>query len=361
MFQRRTYRQIYGFFIVSLKSQFRSPSTVFFGLLLPLILILIFGLISDIKQTKLKIGYVNYPQASNVSFRKTLDETGVFEIRTGVYSDLIRELESGRLDSVVNFNGKDNLVQIVTSTSKPQQSAQVKSVIENEFNKLTLGQLGVKPVYEIKTSQVDGSTNRYTDFVLPGLIGFTILFTSVTGISVSFLTLKKSQVIKRLFAAPTQVSGFLIGQSLSRVVFSLLQSIILIGLAMNLFQYSPRHGLVSLGQMLVVILLGLIVFIGVGYVVAGLVQKEDQANPIAQLIILPQIILAGVFFPVESLPDWLQTVAKMLPLYYFNEALRLISLDGLNLWNLEVAYPLLSLLLWMIGVYFTATKVFRVR
>jgi len=72
---------------------------------------------------------------------------------------------------------------------------------------------------------------------------------------------------------------------------------------------------------------------------------------------MPQFLLAGTFFSVDVLPGWLQIIAKLMPLTYFNNALRAIAFDGAGLWT--VRFDLAILLLWGIIGYAAASKLFK--
>ena len=109
--------------------------------------------------------------------------------------------------------------------------------------------------------------------------------------------------------------------------------------------------------MMILSVIALIVFLGFGFVVSGIAKNESAVPPIANLITLPQFLLAGTFFPISNFPDWLQPVSRVLPLTYLNEALRKISFEGASL--LDVRYDILIMLIWGIIVYAIAVKVFK--
>jgi ABC-2 type transport system permease protein len=96
---------------------------------------------------------------------------------------------------------------------------------------------------------------------------------------------------------------------------------------------------------------------GFGFIVSGLAKTESTIPPFANLVTLPQFLLAGTFFPVENFPAWLQPVSRILPLTHLNEAMRNIAFEGDHLYNCgrEIGY----LLIWGIVLYAIAIKVFR--
>jgi len=110
-------------------------------------------------------------------------------------------------------------------------------------------------------------------------------------------------------------------------------------------------------NMLVLSVIGLIVFMGFGFVVSGVAKNESSVPPIANIITLPQFLLSGTFFPIAVFPGWLQPISKALPLTYLNDAMRKVAFEGANLW--EVNHQILILLLWMLIIYTVAVKTFK--
>jgi ABC-2 type transport system permease protein len=109
--------------------------------------------------------------------------------------------------------------------------------------------------------------------------------------------------------------------------------------------------------MLLLTAFGVIVFMGFGFVVSGIATSESTIPPIANVITLPQFLLAGTFVPVDAFPSWLQPVCKIMPLTYLNDAFRKVAFEGLHLWNLGLELGVITL--WGIVTYAVAVKVFR--
>ena len=109
--------------------------------------------------------------------------------------------------------------------------------------------------------------------------------------------------------------------------------------------------------MIIISIIALIVFLGFGFVVSGIAKNENAVPPIANLITLPQFLLAGTFFSISNFPGWLQPVSKAMPLTYLNEALRKISFEGASIF--DVWYDILILIVWGIIIYAIAVKVFK--
>jgi ABC-2 type transport system permease protein len=109
--------------------------------------------------------------------------------------------------------------------------------------------------------------------------------------------------------------------------------------------------------MLLLSFLGLMVFMGFGFIISGLARNDSMIPPFANLVTLPQFLLGGTFFSVEAFPGWLQPVSRALPLTYLNTAMRKVAFEGQSIWM--VRQEIGVLLLWGLIVYFIAVRVFR--
>ena len=96
---------------------------------------------------------------------------------------------------------------------------------------------------------------------------------------------------------------------------------------------------------------------GFGFVVSGLAKTDATIPPIANLITLPQFLLAGTFFSIDNFPKWLQPITKAMPLTYLNDAMRKIAFDGAHLWDVKLDILVLSL--FGLGIYLLASRVFK--
>jgi ABC-2 type transport system permease protein len=109
--------------------------------------------------------------------------------------------------------------------------------------------------------------------------------------------------------------------------------------------------------MLFLSFLGLVVFMGFGFIVSGTAKNEAAIPPFSNLITLPQFLLAGTFFPVENFPRWLQPVCKVLPLTHLNQAMRDVAFEGAHI--SDCMPQILVLLAWGVAAYAVAIRVFK--
>lgn len=170
----------------------------------------------------------------------------------------------------------------------------------------------------------------YVAFMLPGIIGMTLLFSSMMG-GMRILWDKKFGFLKEMMVAPISRVSIVLGNDLSIATISILQGIIiillapLIGVNLNLF-YIPI-------ALLFVLMVGL-TFTSVGIVLSTQIEDIGSFQGIQTFLTLPLFLLSGAFFPITKLPYPIQIIAHFNPLFYGVDGLRgaLIGVSMLPMW-----------------------------
>jgi ABC-2 type transport system permease protein len=364
----RSFKQFWSFFTSSFKSQLRTPAAWIWGFVFPVIFIVLFGFISNNPDITVKLGIVNNDLELTSVFRQQFANvnkmTGrdTYQIVESNRKNLENELQDGTLDAFLEVYDT-NKVKLYTNANRPNNVNVIQTALREIDAELTITKNNIiDRAFVVEQDTINSREVRYLDFVLPGILGYSLLSSAVFGVAYSFLSLRQSNVLKRLFAAPTKSAAFILGQSLSRFIFIFAQTLIQLVLAMLIFDFKVNNGLFGMLQVIFVMALGLFLFLGIGYIVAGIGKTDDTVAPVANLIVFPQFILAGTFFPVENLPsEWLKVIVRVMPLYNFNEALRYLAIDGLFFWNAKVLIEIASLVIWCFVIYFIASKVFKVK
>jgi ABC-2 type transport system permease protein len=194
---------------------------------------------------------------------------------------------------------------------------------------------------------------RYSDFVVPGLIAMTLMQMAIFSVAFVLTQQKDKGILKRLLATPLRSIDFLGSQVLSRLVISIIQMLLLVSVAILVMHFIMRG---SFLLMLCTGILGSLVFLTLGFMIAGLSKTSESVPALANIIVFPMLIFGDVFFPVDSLPAWLKPIAHALPIGYLSKALREIMVYGHGfsyIWR-----DMLGLTVWLIIFFFVARKVF---
>jgi ABC-2 type transport system permease protein len=164
----------------------------------------------------------------------------------------------------------------------------------------------------------------YIQFMYPGILAMTVLMSSLmSGISVVWD--REFGFLKEILVSPLGRGGIILGKAAGGAAVAVLQAFVMLILA-------PILG-VSLSFIMVVELMLLIVIVsislsGLGLLVASRMQSQQGFQVVIQLIIMPLIFLAGVFYPVNNVPVWMEVISKVNPLTYGVDAIRQVFLGS---------------------------------
>ena len=356
----------WALFVASVLMFVRNRAAVFFSLFLPLIIMLIFGVLNFEGTTTIQLGIVD--EAHNAASAKLINGLGAFdylEPTSGSREAQLAELADGNLDFVLVIpSGFDPQLGQVTglvayaSTADPAQAQVGQGLLQQAVGTALFAPAGAPPggafgAPPVSFESVQSRDLGYIDFLVPGIVGMTVMQLGLFGVAFGFVHLKRTGALRRLFATPTSPAYFLGAQVASRLIICVVQVAILLGIGI-------WFGLQMFGDyatLAVIVLLAAIIFLAVGFAIAGWAKNEDQAAPVANLISLPMMFLSGVFFPRDAMPDFLAAITQFMPLTYVNEALRAIVNDGAGL--LSLGPQLLGMGVWVVITFVLAVLMFR--
>lgn len=349
----------------SLKAIFRSPSAVIFSIAFPLIFILVFGFIGGGSRISINIAFDKNTDTVNPIYPAIKGIAGLHVV-TKDDVELKEDLEKGRITAVVKIE-KSGLsspvyqISLVSSEAVNPQNIQVLQSILNAviagINQKTYANVPTIAMISNTVQKIPGRIYRTIDFILPGQLGFSLLSSGVFGVAFLFFNLRQQLVLKRFFATPIKRSYIVMGEALSRVIFQMLTAIIIIGVGHFLFKFTLVHGFETFVSIMVLSFVALLLFMGFGFIVSSIAKNESTIPPFANLITLPQFLLAGTFFSIEAFPSWLQPICKILPLTHFNNAMRSIAFEGASLASCWKELGILGI--WAVVVYTAAFKTFK--
>lgn len=351
----------------SLIALLRSPSAIVFSVLFPLIFILVFGFIGGGGRMTFKVGF--HPQSDTTSLvHMVLRDSIGLNIVHKPLAELEKDLERGKITAILNVTprkstdlqgGETYVIEMKTSgAANVQNVMMLRSIIQSvilRFNEIVYE--GQPTVAVIKSSEIKGREYKTIDFILPGQLGFSLLSAGVFGVAFIFFNLRQSLVLKRFFATPIRKSYIIAGEALSRVIFQMATAVIILTLGHFVFGFTLVNGWVTFLELLFLSFLGLIVFMGFGFIVSGVAKNDAAIAPFTNLITLPQFLLAGTFFPIDNFPKWLQPISRILPLTHLNQAMRDVAFEGAHL--TECLGPLSILFIWGAAAYTVAIFVFK--
>lgn len=192
---------------------------------------------------------------------------------------------------------------------------------------------------EIKTTRLYGSDDlKMLDFFAPIFIAYIGFFLIFLLTSVSFLRERTQGTMERLSASPVTRLELVLGYMLGFGFFSTLQAVVLLLFTVYALQVKFTGNLLSIFVVTFALVLGAV---NLGIFLSTFARNELQAIQFIPIVILPQVLLSGLIWPVQDMPQWLQVIARVMPLTYAVDALTNIMIRGMSLADTWV--PLLFL------------------
>jgi len=345
---------------VMLKIHSRDRQAIFFGLFFPLVFMFIISFASGGDPEPIELGIVN--NANNnmaTDFIASLESTLLFNITIGNEEELREQLIAGDKTVVLvlpdNFqdSGTPADLTVLIDASQVRQAAIVMPVLRTALVDVERQLRNTEPLFDLNVEDVQSRTQSYLDFVVPGLLAFSIMNIAIAGSGFNIVEYRRKGILKRLFVTPIQPRDFIGGLVIARLSICLVQITGLILAAIFLFHVVFVGNLLSL---YLFILVGTVIFLCIGFCLGSLARTQQAIIAIGNLVTFPQMILSGIFFPIEALPDLVQPLAKMLPLSFISNGLREIAINGAGL--LELVPSIIGMGLWAVVVLVLSIRLF---
>ena len=352
----------------SLRSIMRSPSAIVFSFVFPFVFILVFGFIGN-SGGKQSFRVVLEPgsDTTNHLYQALKATEGLRFMQYKDEETMKLEQQKGRIAGklfiVKNSDSSTPYrIRMTSTNSSNDKWPQLKSLVESKINEVSNAYYQNRISYasfdfDYKKDITEIRQYKTIDFILPGQLGFSLLSSGVFGVAFMFFNLRNTLVLKRFFATPISRTFIILGECFSRVIFQMITAIVIIGVGYLFFGFTLINGVQTFLEMLVLSFVGLLLFMGLGFIVSGLATSDSSIPPFANLLTMPQFLLGGTFFSIDAFPRWLQPISRAMPLTHLNEAMRSVAFEGHNLWDVRGEIGIL--LIWTLGVYFVATKVFK--
>lgn len=173
-----------------------------------------------------------------------------------------------------------------------------------------------------------GADYKTLDYLGPVLIPFLAFFFVFLLTDVAFLRERASGTLERVLATPLRRGELVAGYILGLSFFALVQSLVVVLFSIWVLGVRYRG---NIGTIFLVEAAMVLVAVNLGLLVSAFARNEFQAVQFMPIVLLPQVLLSGIFIPIADLPGALQPLAWVLPLTYTNEALRAVMIKGASL------------------------------
>ncbi|MCR8643601.1 ABC transporter permease [Paenibacillus sp. N1-5-1-14] len=281
--------------------------------------------------------------------------------KLGVYNmnnNIIPVLEKGKIDvrpydkitadtiTKDNLDGllqlKDGKIDLTLQNTDPSTSKMLQMKIQQAILLSAQTQMGVDMTSQLQSNidihYVYGDANTsFFDVLSPVLVGFFVFFFVFLISGIGLLRERMTGTLDRLMSTPIRRSEIIMGYLIGYGLFALIQTIIVVIYSINVLD------LVLVGSIWHVILINiLIAFVALtlGILLSTFASSEFQMIQFIPLVVVPQVFFSGLF-PLDNMATWLQSLGKIMPLYYAADALKGIMYKGQGL--SEVSFDILVL------------------
>ncbi|OLD52520.1 MAG: hypothetical protein AUI83_09565, partial [Armatimonadetes bacterium 13_1_40CM_3_65_7] len=282
--------------------------------------------------------------------RRLLDG-GEAKIGILIPPDYARRLKAGRTASV----------EVIVDASEPTSARTVLALAAQVGQRLSTDviverserQTGARPPsgpVDVRTRAWYNPTLQNVNFIVPGVIAIILMFVTTFQAVTVIVRERERGTMEQLVVTPITGLELMLGKVIPLVALGYIQITVTLLLA-SLWFHMPIKG-----SLLLLYVLSLAFFfstLGIGTLISTVSKTFQQAAQLAQLVLLPSILISGFIFPRESLPQALQLIGRLLPLTYFVIVLRGILIKGVGieyLWHQILPLVGLGVLVFVMAI-----------
>jgi len=305
-------KRIYAIFRARNLEFVRDRGSMSWNLILPIALMFGLSFIFGSDRAEYTVGVVQDGEVIDTAQHPFLESRYIQFVAVHDLDDGFRKVSRHQLDLLVRFEGGANYW---VNPDSPK----------GYFVEFVLKQADEAAGGQLERGQIEGEPVRYVDWVLPGILGMNVMFSSLFGVGYVVVRYRKNGFLKRLRATPLRAIEFVIAQVASRLMLILL---------ITSFVYAGTASFLDIRMdgsyllLLLVLFAGAVSMISMGLLVAARVTSEELAGGLLNMVTWPMMMLSGVWFSLEAASDWIRELAAVFPLTHMLSAARAVMLDG---------------------------------
>jgi len=249
---------------------------------------------------------------------------GKIDVGIAIPPDFARRRAEGRPLAQVLVDGSDNAVQ-----SAAAQLAQLP--LDDVRQAMRTPMAGTPPETRIGVVAFYNPERRTAVNIVPGLIGVILTMTMVMFTAIAIVRERERGNMEMLIATPLSSSELMIGKVLPYAAIGLVQTTLVLLLAIWLFQVPVRGSVLDVYLASVLLILA---NLSLGLLISTKAQSQFQSMQMTMFVLLPTILLSGFAFPFAGMPRVAQWLAEILPMTHFLRLVRGVMLRGAGLFEL---------------------------
>ncbi len=329
----------------------REPSAFFWVMFMPAVWMVALGFaFSKPHPETYGVGWL--PPASGTEWTELLNATLKQDQQLHVVASDQQSLETkmlrGEISLIVRPGENKSLVYKFDQANP--EAVRAKKHVDDLLQRAS----GRQDIITSSTESMSAEGGRYVDFLIPGILGLTIMTTSLHGIGMTIVSNRKENLLKRYLVTPLRAYEYIISHLIGRMVILAIEFAVVMLTGALIFRFKV-YG--SYFDFAIFTILGAAAFTSIALLCAARTKSTPMISGLTDLISLPMMMLSGVFFSKNNFPDWLKEVTTFLPLTAVNDGLRKIALEGLPLSHLGFELGVLLVFILVPGIL--STRLFK--
>lgn len=327
----------------------RNRQGLFWSLFFPVLLMVVFGLLGNSGPSRVRLAISGPPGAQTSEIAAYFRRLPLFTVSSMSQSEATSQLRQGHEDASLQIlpNAGPRLqIRLQYNGSNPLNAGQSVAAVSSALAELNMELTHAPSLIHLQTQPLRGAApSSYLDFLLPGILSLMAMQGALFGIGTGLTRWKEKGILRRFRVTPLSPAQFLGSTVLNYLIFNLATSVIVVAFATAVLHASVKLPVISLA---IYLILGIAVFIAMGFAIAGRSKSQEATIPIINLVSFPMMFLSGIFFPVASLPKVLHNIVQLFPLTFLVDAVRGLMSGQYVGFGGHLPIDLLGLVLWLL-------------
>jgi ABC-2 type transport system permease protein len=340
--------------IANIRSFTRDRAALFWTLAFPLIFILMFGAIftGGGSSTRTFAWVDGDGSTASAELRTAFAALEDVELNDTTEADGLAAMRQGDLRAVLvvpagfgealaaagQAPGPPAEITVYTDPTQQNQTADTFRFVDTVLGRVNLEVSGRGPAVVPNVKAVQTESLTFISYLVPSILGMALMQLGVFS-AIPLVADREKLILKRLSATPLRRWQLVGSNVLMRLLIAVVQTGIIVAVGALAFDVQISGNVLLVAALVV---MGSLSFIALGYVIASFARTEDAANGMTSVVQFPLMFLSGTFFPIDSMPEVLKGIARVLPLTYLSDGLRQVMVGGTPFSPLWVCFAVLA-------------------
>ncbi len=363
MIKMTTHNQLSLLILSYFKEMIREPGILFWGIAFPILMSLGLGVAFTRKSDVIrKVAVINQPaqatsqQDASLKIIDFLDKHAVRDTVPGnenlTYRIILPDDKMGNTILLFQQTGWNEAMVLLKRGNLNVVMEEKNGKISYHFDPLNpdaqLTYLRLSKLFGNENTEIIGNNDhvepltlsgtRYIDFLVPGLIAMGVMMSCMWGLSYGIIEKRSKKLLRRMVATPMKKSYFLIALITVRVGMNFIESGLLLLFSWIVFGITIQGNIPSL---ILLFIAGNVAFAGIAVFISSHTSSTEVGNGFINAIVMPMMVLSGVFFSYHNFPDWSITFIQKLPLTILADGIRSIIIEGAGYKEVSIAFIIL--------------------